>query len=200
MPRTSKAGARPPRGAGINDHPPGEPFAGHEPGAPGAEAAEKRSIQSLHSEAKDDNPTQAASDTRTCRTSWPTDQEARRRELVKVLPQAIREYFGNEAVIEYRLNLEDGEVKALAAEQPALKAALDRAQGVLCALAEDCLAISVTEERNSTDARFLLERLYPDKYARKTGADKGNGRDWTLPKDDPKSVLETKTKPHSEVQ
>lgn len=200
MPRAKKADARPPRGAGINDDPHGEPRHGDDPAAPASKAVAKRSIQSLHSEAEDDNPTHATNDTRICRTSWPTDPEARRRELVKVLPQAIREYFGNEAVIEHRLSLEDGEVKALASEQPALAAAISRAQAVLCALAEDCLAVSVTEERNSADARYLLERLYPDKYARKSVADKGNGRDYALPKDDPKSVLDSKTKPLSEVQ
>ena len=189
-----KAGARSPRGAGINDGQ-GEY---DQPTPPASKAAKKRSIQSLHREAKDDNPTQAASDPRICRSSWPDDPAARRKSIVEVLPQAIRDYFGNEAVIEYRLSLEEGELAQIAAERPALAAALARAQAVLCALAEDCLAVSVAEDRNSTDARYLLERLYPEKYARKSVADKGNGRDYSVPKDDPQSVL--KAKPLSEVQ
>ncbi len=202
MPRAKKqAGAWPTSGAGNNDSGERDAFR-EDPGTPALQADGERSIQSLLSEAKDDNPEQAANDPRICRLSWPADPEKRRAALVKILPQAIREYFGNEAVIEYRLSLDEGELAAVALEQPQIAAAFKRAKYFLCAVAEDCLAVSVVKDQSDTSARYLLERLYPEKYGKKSTADKGNGRFLDLPSaDGPKSVLDgTTPKPHSEVQ
>ena len=188
-------------GAGISN--PGEPVAtGDDTGRPALKADTERSIQFLQSGAEDDNQTTAAKDPRICRLSWPADPQKRRAELVKILPQAIREYFGNETVIEHRLSLEEGELAAVAAEQPKVASALGKAKDLLCAIAEDCIAMSVAQDRSSADARYLLERLYPEKYGKKSTAGNGSGRFLDLPSaDGPKSVLdEIKPKPRSEVQ
>lgn len=201
VPRSAKsqADARPLRGAGEGTIA-GEPTVGHDPAPPASKAAKKRSILPLSTGAKNDDHPQAENDPRICRSLWPENPKDRRRELVSILPQAIREYFGNEAVIEYRLCLQEGELSEVAAENPGIAASLAKAKDLLCALAEDCLAVSIVNDRSSTDARYLLERLYPEKYARKSVSEKPNGRSYDLPADGPKSVLDSKPKPHSEVQ
>jgi hypothetical protein len=190
------------RGTGINETSGERDAYRQDPDYPESQAADARSIQFLQSGARDDNPMQAAGDTRICRTSWPEDPLKRREAVDKVLPQAIREYFGNESVIEHRLSLEEGELSAISLEQPKIASALGKAKELLCALAEDCLAVAVVQDRSSTDARYLLERLYPEKYGRKGVSDKGNGRFLDLPSaEGPKSVLDgTTAKPRSEVQ
>lgn len=171
-------------------HPPDEQGTpGHDSGHSVSQSALTTSHPSPDFGAEGDLAKQDTADTRICRSSWPKDPDAKRAALAKILPQAAREYFGNTPVIAFRLNVDEDEIHDLAASDYEVARAFARAEDLLCALAEDRIAQSILGGGPSSDAKFFLERRYPEKYARKAGTSDSN-RNLDVPKKDLHSVLD----------
>lgn len=170
----------------------GERTYGRDEPAPGGTPANSRSIQLGNCAPEDDDPTKANGDQRISRSKWPKDQAKRRAELVKILPQAVKEYFGNITVIAHRLNVEEAEIEALATERQEIAAAFAGAGKLLNALLEDRLTTVALTGNSGTDCRFLLERRMPETYGKP--APQKPGRKFDLPPEGLQSAFDPASK------
>lgn len=105
-------------------------------------------------------------DQRISRSKWPAAAAKKRAELVKILPQAAREYFGNVTLIAYRLNVTEEEVRSASEDSQEVAAAFAFASKLLDALLEDRLTTVALNGNSGTDCRFLLERRLPETYGK----------------------------------
>lgn len=126
---------------------------------------------------------------RITRTSWPSDPTLRAEAIAKVMPQALADYFGSTVVIAAKLQLLPEEVDAIIAADPALDRAQKVNQNARAALLEDVLTYGAITDKNQTTARFLLERMDPDRWAKKTAKQAAEERSPGMPDAPPVPVF-----------
>ena len=124
----------------------------------------------------------------TC-TSWPEDRDERLQEMTKIMPRAITDYFGNSVVIAHALSVTPKDVRDCIQADEGLKELQEVCENGVEALLTDRL-IHLSQKSNSpVAAKFLLEKMFPDRWAKKPAEKSGGSfsapRDKTL-----KSVIE----------
>jgi hypothetical protein len=129
-------------------------------------------------------------DQRVTRTHWPKDPAKRLEAIAKVMPEAIRDYFGNVVVIASALSLTPREVNNAIALDPALKEAQDIATNAVAALLEDRLLYLAMNSTNAATVRFMLERRSPERWAAKDKVTKSKALEFDVPSAPPTSVLQ----------
>lgn len=135
--------------------------------------------------------TQNTADQRVVRKKWSTNPATRKKQMAKAMPDFIQQY-SNEAAIAQAMNVSRAEVSDVIASEPALVELMQVRSADREAILLDVIEHSAIMNGKSTDARWLLERMHPDRYVRKTGSATGAKKRFSAPATAPtelKSVL-----------
>ena len=104
------------------------------------------------------------------RKYWPTDPVARRRSLLKALPDAIKQCDGQEVGMAAALNIGISEIMEALEDNEELYAMWEQAQNTAISKVEAVL-FKLASEGSGPDARYFLQHNRPDKYGSKTQID-----------------------------
>ena len=117
----------------------------------------------------DDDQTTDQGDQRITRSQWPEDRDKKLAILAKIMPQALADYFGDEAIIAYRLSVWPDEVREIIESDEELQ----RLQALHLSFEMPALEARMMHHAlnapNGTYTKLMLERRYPGKWARETG-------------------------------
>lgn len=130
---------------------------------------------------------------RVVRKKWSKVKETRLKQMAKAMPDFIREY-SNEAAIAQAMNVSRDEVGEVIAGDQDLMDLMHIRAADREAILLDVIEHSAIRNGKSTDARWLLERIYPERYARKSAAAEAKKPSFSAPAAPPKklkSVLES---------
>jgi hypothetical protein len=118
--------------------------------------------------------------------SWPKDKAKRLKQMAKTIPDYIEQYYGNSVAVAHAMKATVEDVEAVIASDPDLARLKEVSDNSREALLLDVVTHNAISNSKSIDARWLLERSNPDRYARKTaGKAKTDGKGFSAPKEKP---------------
>lgn|GEM_PF-5125904 len=101
------------------------------------------------------------------RSKWPKDDGVRFKELLKILPRAIQDYYGDESMISTQLSLPMHEIVEAIGSDEDLIAAQEAAMIAGVAKVESHLFHLSTTSKSPTAAMFYLKNVAPKKWSDK---------------------------------
>jgi len=131
-------------------------------------------------------------DQRITRSKLPKDREKRLLAMKKIMPTAIRDYRGDPTMIAAALSVIPADVTSVINSDPELIELKEIAETIAEAKLIDIMSGHAETSRSPTAAKWLLERQYPEKYARTTAPTKrprkGNGSEALTPENLPSAI------------
>lgn len=148
----------------------GEPTSGDDPkrgrGRPRSTTSIEGSSRQVSQPDPDSNSESV--DQRISRSKWPKDKTKRRDAMTKVMPDYIRDYYGNPVAIARAMSCPTSEVEDIILGDPDLVRVLKTAEAEQEAILLDIISYNAIQNRKSVDAKWILERKNPDRYAKKS--------------------------------
>ena len=115
-------------------------------------------------------------DQRPTRSKWPKARDKKLASMAKAMPEFINAYFGGEAAIAHAMAVTPPDVREVIQADPALVELQEVAVNSVEALLLDRMTFLALNTKSSAPTKFLLERLFPEKYGSSKVKDtKGKG-------------------------
>lgn len=127
-------------------------------------------------------------DQRARRSKWPKDRKLRLAAMSKAMPQFISEYFGGITAIASAMNVTPADVNEVINLDPELVELKEIAVNSVEDLLLDRMTYLAMNTKSSAPVKFLLERMFPDKYGSKSGSQTKKGAGFKAPSEKPDNL------------
>ena len=105
-------------------------------------------------------------DQRVSRSKWPKDRTKRLSAMEKAMPKFIQDYYGSTVAIASAMSVTPADVREVIDYAPDLVELQEIAENSIEDLLLNQMMYLAMNTKSSAPAKFLLEKLFPEKYAK----------------------------------